>query len=337
MPATKSLSVSPQQELSLPTMSQLATFPHSIARHNRLERILVATDGSAMADAAFRVAAALARRCGAAVEVLSVVAPAMPLAPEIGFVGDLTYRQLERERNEGVLAEVRRQAERASYDAAHWPVDVAVGHPASVITRVAHDRRTDLIVQGIRLHRKIDRLLGQETVLKVVRLTDAAVLAVHPELSGLPRRAMVAVDFSRSSIEAARRTLKVVDAAAHVSLVHVDPHPDLSFEDARAEDEIYRRGVDGLFARLLRELSPSPDMTLETVTLRGERMRELIAYAERERVDLIAVGSHGHTFFERLIMGSVVMKVVRSAGCSVLITPPEPARGLGLGPGEDIE
>ena len=294
-----------------------------------LRRILVATDGSAMADAAFGAAAALAARSGASVEVLTVLPPVMAVAPEIGFVGDLPFAAMERDRRETLLAEVRQQMRTASADALGWPIELQAGHPAATITRVAHDRRIDLVVQGIGLHRPIDRVFGHETVLQVVRLTDAAVLAVCPPFVTLPRRAMVALDFSRSSIEAARRTLDVVAAGARVTLVHVDPHTEVASAQEQADEEIYTRGLDGLFGRLLSELVPPPGVVLETAVLRGERMRELLAFADRERVDLIAVGNHGHSFFERMLMGSVVMKVVRSARCSVLITPPEPARGLG--------
>ena len=47
--------------------------------------------------------------------------------------------------------------------------------------------------------------------------------------------------------------------------------------------------------------------------------------AERGGHDLIAIGTHGHRGFRRLLLGSVAESVIRHAPCSVLVAHGEHA------------
>jgi nucleotide-binding universal stress UspA family protein len=56
----------------------------------------------------------------------------------------------------------------------------------------------------------------------------------------------------------------------------------------------------------------------------GSPYREIIKKAEEEQIDLIAMGTHGRSGVERLLLGSVAEKVVRLATSPVLtIRSPE--------------
>jgi nucleotide-binding universal stress UspA family protein len=48
-------------------------------------------------------------------------------------------------------------------------------------------------------------------------------------------------------------------------------------------------------------------------------VKEIIGYAEREKMDLIIIGTHGKTGFKKLILGSVASGVLTLAHCPVLI------------------
>jgi nucleotide-binding universal stress UspA family protein len=55
----------------------------------------------------------------------------------------------------------------------------------------------------------------------------------------------------------------------------------------------------------------------------GERIvRETAARANERNVDLVVMGTHGRTGFDRYVLGSVTEKTVRSAGVPVLTVPP---------------
>lgn len=48
---------------------------------------------------------------------------------------------------------------------------------------------------------------------------------------------------------------------------------------------------------------------------------EIIEFAKKNAVDLLVMATHGRTGIRRLILGSVVEKVVREAPCPVLVVP----------------
>jgi universal stress protein A len=59
--------------------------------------------------------------------------------------------------------------------------------------------------------------------------------------------------------------------------------------------------------------------------VQGPPASALTATAERGGHDLIAVGTHGHRGFRRLLLGSVAEDVIRHAPCSVLVVHGEHA------------
>ena len=50
----------------------------------------------------------------------------------------------------------------------------------------------------------------------------------------------------------------------------------------------------------------------------GSPPREIVMKAEREKADLIIMGTHGRTGVEHVLLGSVAEKVIRLAKCPVL-------------------
>jgi nucleotide-binding universal stress UspA family protein len=58
----------------------------------------------------------------------------------------------------------------------------------------------------------------------------------------------------------------------------------------------------------------------------------ILDYAAQIEADLVVIGTHGRTGFERLMLGSVTEKVVRKARCPVLTVP----RGAELAAGQPV-
>jgi len=58
------------------------------------------------------------------------------------------------------------------------------------------------------------------------------------------------------------------------------------------------------------------------VTREGSPVREILVEAERTRSNLLVLGTHGHSGFERFILGSVTERILRKAACPVLTVPP---------------
>jgi nucleotide-binding universal stress UspA family protein len=61
------------------------------------------------------------------------------------------------------------------------------------------------------------------------------------------------------------------------------------------------------------------EVSIETLAAEGDPAREILAAAES--ADLIVMGTHGRSGFERLVLGSVTETVLRKATCSLLTIP----------------
>lgn len=55
----------------------------------------------------------------------------------------------------------------------------------------------------------------------------------------------------------------------------------------------------------------------------GAPFVEIIRYAKEKAVDLIVMGTHGHTGLDHVLIGSVAERVVQKAPCPVLTVRPE--------------
>jgi nucleotide-binding universal stress UspA family protein len=67
---------------------------------------------------------------------------------------------------------------------------------------------------------------------------------------------------------------------------------------------------------------------LEIVVRQGNPVKEIVQQAEQMRADLLVIGTHGRSGFERLFLGSVTEKVLRKAPGPVLTVPPPIERPL---------
>lgn len=69
--------------------------------------------------------------------------------------------------------------------------------------------------------------------------------------------------------------------------------------------------------------TPAPQLVVRS----GPAAATILEYAAENNVDLVVLGTHGRTGFERFMLGSVTEKVVRKAPCPVLTVPRRAADG----------
>ena len=137
---------------------------------------------------------------------------------------------------------------------------------------------------------------------------------------------MVPVDGSTRSEEAIRKALQVLEGKAEGSLLLLrvlELSENSSFiepVDLENAKERERRQV-GLERDTLKEEYSAPHCHIETrLVSSGKDVAETITdQAKLEKVDLIAITTHGRTGLQRLILGSVAEKIVKLAPCSVMI------------------
>ncbi|GBE05298.1 MAG TPA: universal stress protein [Nitrospirae bacterium] len=87
-----------------------------------------------------------------------------------------------------------------------------------------------------------------------------------------------------------------------------------------SSDELYRemslwaeKEIDTCCLEEVREL---PDV--EKTVVRGVPYEEIVNFAEKEKIDMIVIGTHGRVGLERFIFGSTAERVVRRAPCPVM-------------------
>jgi nucleotide-binding universal stress UspA family protein len=281
-------------------------------------RVLLATDGSVPASAAMRLARAMAERNAWSPDVLSVVQP-VPVsvgevllpAPPIQY--DVTVTDSI---GNGIRGQLKRYGDRA------WPLEIEYGRAVPVIAETARTHGSTLIVLGLGRHGRLARLLGAETAARVIRHADVPVLAVDGRVKTPPHLALAAVDFGESSVRAAREALALIEPPGLLHLVHVKwTLNTTSFDDAEWE-RAYAAGADAEFARLKAALGPHPGIRISTALLTGGVVEKVLNEAEALGAELIAVGSHNQTVFDRMLIGSTPAQVLRAARCSVLVAPP---------------
>lgn len=309
--------------LSEPTWERVTSQPSPRADPWKLTGpLLVATDGTDAVDAAMQVAEAIAVEHGLAVHVLSVLEPLGSYYPAAdGLMITLPPTIADDTRVETRRAVVRERVTKAVRDPEAWRVDVRVGPIAPTIADVATVLKPSLIVLGLGRHRPIDRLMGDEVAPQVVRLAQAPVLAVPRDAKAPLRRAVVAIDFSRASIRAARAATAVVSPPAQLWLTHVRVPVDPISEAHEGEAIIHTQGVLGGFAKIRERLATASSLEIHPVVLQGKPHEEILAFAAANRADLIVAGAHGHTLMERLLIGRVTTKLLRGARCAVLVIP----------------
>jgi nucleotide-binding universal stress UspA family protein len=133
--------------------------------------------------------------------------------------------------------------------------------------------------------------------------------------TGHSKRWLVAVDGSEGSLRAASMAARLIgaDARAGVDLVHV--HPWLVKE--AAEEELARRGWHA--AAAARALMAEAGIAWCLHVRMGEAAEQIVALAQELGSRGIAIGSHGLTATQSLLLGSVAHKVVHLGKGAVLV------------------
>lgn len=294
--------------------------------------VLVATDGTPGALGALRMARALEARGDASVRVIGVVEP-IP-AFDVGMVVTLPDGELSEARVAGLERDIREQIAAVAGREDEWPLEVEAGVPGPHIARRAAEVGAHLLLLGLGRHRTVDRLLGSETALQVVRLVACPVVAVPAEGGGLPRTAVAAVDFSEHSRSACMAAAQLLDVPGRLVLAHVMQGLRYLRDVPEGWEGRYREEVERRLDEFRRGLEVPGGIELRTAVLDGDPARELLALAAVEKADLLAAGTHGHAFVARLLLGSVSTRLLRGASIATLVAPPEMARSEEAAAGE---
>lgn len=136
------------------------------------------------------------------------------------------------------------------------------------------------------------------------------------------KQILVPVDFSECTEKALFYAVPFArQFDATLTLLHVVEPPYLPASEMGVVVEVEsKEDAQKELAVLQARLAGS--VRCQTMTRKGSAEHEIIDAAKELGSDLIILGTHGRTGVERLLMGSTVEKVVRRAGCPILIVRP---------------
>lgn len=280
-----------------------------------MKTILLGLHGGASADGAVHVARELALRTGASIEAVAVLQP--PTVMDYGYgpvyVPDPgTEAELEEELRVDAMQQLLR------CDLADTKLTVVEGQRTSSILDIAAACSGDLIIVGIGPHEFSDRALGGETALHLAQRASIPVLAVPAGMHALPRHILVAVDFSASSLAAARLAGSLLTTGGTLELAHVTAAMQIG---SVALGPVPRAVPEHRMEEFAAQVNVPTGVRVLTRIFGGDAARTLLEVATQTKADVIALGSHGYNFWQRVLLGSVSSKVLRLAECAVLIYP----------------
>lgn len=228
---------------------------------------------------------------------------------------------LDEARRVAMVDDVQRAIAVAAAGDPSWPVEVVLGPPARTLAAEAARRHASMIVMGIGRHNPLDRLFGTETTLATLRESRVPVLAVGLGFPAVPQHAVVGMDFSAASVQAAQLAARLIAPEGRLTLVHVRPRFEHPSTDWQLWDADYGRTLPPLFDQLRVQLDVPNTMLVEMVTVRGDPAASLLSYMQQSQAELIAVGTQRHGSLERLVVGSVATRVLRASRRGVLAVP----------------
>ena len=133
---------------------------------------------------------------------------------------------------------------------------------------------------------------------------------------------LVATDgslFSNAAVQEAIKLAGTCGSTLYVLLV-IEVNAEIDLWDAGAADKLekdMRKYLDGVKARAAKS-----GVKCEVILHLGdEPYKDIVAEAAKRKVNAIVIGSHGRTGLVRLMMGSVVSRVIGHAPCKVLVVP----------------
>ncbi len=268
----------------------------------RFERIMLATDGSEYCADAEQVALAMVDKCGGKLLITSVVITnpaAESVAPDVIQAAEEETRALldrlyEEAVKRGIAAET---------------ISRRGSDPVSEIIAAAEESRADVIVMGRRGKRGLmQRMIGDATS-KAMGAASCSVLVVPEGAAMWRKRILLATDGSRFSDAAAVAATKIAELCKLPVTVLSTIRESFTDERAAQAEEAAQRVHQHLGSR---------NVEVDKVVLRGDPDQLILETAAARDADLIVMGTHGRTGWERVVVGSVAESVIGTSKVPVL-------------------
>ncbi len=132
---------------------------------------------------------------------------------------------------------------------------------------------------------------------------------------------LLAIDGSEHSKRAANEAIKIASLCSDckIGLVYVADFTKAKNEVLHSQDreELERSRRKKLLP--VEDLLKSNGLIFDVKILHGEPGPAIVEYANKEKFDLVIIGSRGLNSLQEMVLGSVSHKVVKRVNCPVLI------------------
>jgi nucleotide-binding universal stress UspA family protein len=210
-------------------------------------------------------------------------------------------------------------------------IAIALGSPRRGVNAFARDWQADLVMVGSNELRDWEAFFLGSTARSVLRHAPCSVEIVRPAremVNGELRKGMnilIATDGSEFSTAALRsvgeRPWPAGSAVKVVSVLEFLPPKEFSYLSRREVEELGAASVEEAricVAKGVELLKDSPLKVYPEVSKSTDRSYQvLLDEAEKWDADMIVLGSHGRSGFDRAVLGSVSEAVALHAKCSV--------------------
>jgi nucleotide-binding universal stress UspA family protein len=139
------------------------------------------------------------------------------------------------------------------------------------------------------------------------------------------RRILIPTDFSKfSDVAVSYATALAEKFGAELYLLHVVQDLAVFVPEAVAvtpplviPPEQFRASAEAALAKAIQS-GQLKGLRVQPVVREGAPFYEIVRFAKEEAIDLIVMGTHGHSGLVHVLLGSVTERVVRKAPCPVL-------------------
>ncbi len=279
----------------------------------KYKKILVAYDGSASGTNTLLQSFRLATEEKSWITVATVV-PSYDGDIDLIAVGDI--HEAMRRPGEEILSRANALAKK---EGALIKTILEEGETYDRLVDLAEAENCGVVIMGRRGTSTADKSHIGSVTARVIGLSQRDVLVV-PEGTIIGwKKILVATDGSRYSGLA---TDKAIDFAksygGSLTAVSVVDVPSEFYAEAPGAVDKLIASAKGFVAAVSKKAEAN-DIAASTFVGEGEAFEIIRRLAQKEKIDVIIMGSHGRTGLKRLLMGSVTEKVIGHAPCPVLV------------------
>jgi nucleotide-binding universal stress UspA family protein len=284
-------------------------------------KILIATDGSEASEKAANFGMETFKFERAKVYGVYVINTTSYGSASVGDLGSKKVEQLE-EIGHKAVSYVEELAKAAGLETESV---VLKGNPAEEIVNFAEEKQVDMIIVGSLGKSGIKRFVLGSVSEKVVRHAKVPVLVVREQNEEKPqKKILIATDGSKATEKAVDFGIEI--ARLNGSKVYAVYVIDITSYDSILMDEAWVKNMQDQFEKTgheatsyIEENAKAVGVEAESVILKGNPAKEIMDFAEEQKVDMIVVGSLGKSGVEQFVIGGVSEKVSRNAKVPVLV------------------